>query len=49
MSNHSLQFKKAFWEWFDMQPKPFRDKYLYHKEDMAEIYFYNQIYKKDND
>jgi hypothetical protein len=32
-----------------MQPKQFRDKYLYYKEDMAEIYFYNQIYKKDND
>lgn len=43
---NSEEFNKAFWEWFDQQPKPFRDRFLYYKEDASKIYFYNQVYMK---
>lgn len=43
---NSEEFNKAFWEWFDRQPKQFRDRFLYYKEDAAKIYFYHQVYMK---
>lgn len=39
------QFKKEFWEWFDNIPEEERKKFQFFKVDMAEIFFYNKIYK----
>lgn len=38
-------FKKAFWEWFDSIPKEERERFQLYKADMAELFFFNKIYK----
>lgn len=40
-----LEFKRQFWEWFDVQPTEFKKQYWYYKQDIVEAYFYNKIYK----
>lgn len=39
------EFKTAFWEWFDTLDRCERKKFYYYRSDMAEIYFYNSIYR----
>lgn len=41
----SPKFNIHFWEWFDSQPKEFRDKFNYYPSDMARIFYYNKIWK----
>lgn len=42
----SVDFKKEFWEWFDLLPEVEKKKFWYYGSDMAEIFFYNKIYSK---
>lgn len=42
--NHP-DFKKAFWKWFDSLSVEEKDKFKYYPADMAELNFYNRIYK----
>jgi|GEM_PF-6438805 len=46
MDFDNKEFKKAFWEWFDVLPEKEKDKFKYYRSDMAELYFYNSVYKK---
>jgi hypothetical protein len=40
-------FKAAFWYWFDNNTTPEeRMKFKNYQADMAEMYFYNKVYKK---
>ena len=41
----TTEFKKAFWNWFDSLSKAEKDKFKYYPSDMAELYFYNKIYR----
>jgi hypothetical protein len=41
----SSEFKKAFWEWFDNLPQKQREKFQTYPMDMAELNFYNTVYK----
>ena len=38
-------FKKCFWEWFDNLPKQERKKFQEYPADMAELNFFNRVYK----
>lgn len=38
-------FRKSFWEWFDSIPKEERERFQLYKADMAELFFFNKIYK----
>jgi hypothetical protein len=42
---NSEEFKDAFWEWFDSIPFKERQKFKTYPSDMAELYFYNKIWK----
>jgi len=39
------EFKKAFWEWFDALPRQERKRFQDYPADMAELNFYNRVYK----
>lgn len=39
------QFKKEFWEWFDRLPVEQRKKFMYYPADMAELNFFNTVYR----
>jgi hypothetical protein len=43
------QFKKAFWEWFDALPTHERKRFQEYPADMAELNFYNRVYKNTID
>ena len=45
------EFKKAFWEWFDALPTQERKRFQEYPADMAELNFYNRVYRNlvDND
>lgn len=48
MSDHlflTFEFKKAFWEWFDNLPPKERDKFKMYPNDMAELNFYNRVWR----
>ena len=38
-------FKQEFWKWFDNLPKADRMKFKNYSSDMAELFFYNKVYK----
>lgn len=38
-------FKRAFWDWFDNLPKSERQKFNYYQNDMAELFFFNKVYR----
>jgi len=39
------EFKKAFWAWFDDLPKQERKRFQDYPADLAELNFYNRVYK----
>jgi hypothetical protein len=39
------RFKKEFWDWFDSISSQERRKFQEYNLDMAELYFYNKIYR----
>ncbi len=39
------EFKKAFWKWFDALPRQERKRFQDYPADMAELNFYNRVYK----
>lgn len=43
---NSKEFNDAFWQWFDTAPAKERNVFLYYKEDMAKLYFFNKYYSK---
>ncbi len=45
MNFRDPKFVKAFWTWFDTQPKQLRDKFNYYPNDMAFLFFYNKHYR----
>lgn len=42
------EFKKEFWEWFDSISKTERAKFQNYPADMAELNFYNRVYRHKN-
>ena len=44
---HSRRFKEAFWEWFDNLPQKERDKFKTYPNDMAELNFYNRVWRHE--
>jgi len=44
----SKTFKESFWKWFNSLSYHERKKFYYYHSDMAELFYYNQIYKKGN-
>ena len=42
------EFKEAFWKWFDDLPKEERRKFQEYPADMAELNFYNRVYRHNN-
>jgi hypothetical protein len=43
------EFKKAFWKWFDALPRQERKRFQDYPADMAELNFYNRVYKNSID
>lgn len=43
---NSTDFKKAFWYWFDSLPPSERKKFYEYPSDMAELFFYNKVFRK---
>lgn len=41
----SPEFKKEFWDWFDNIPREERRKFQEYPADMAELNFYNRVYR----
>lgn len=41
------EFKEAFWKWFDSLPCEERRKFQNYTADMAELNFYNRVYKNN--
>lgn len=39
------EFKKEFWEWFDSLPKEQRHKFKTYPADLAELNFYNTVWR----
>lgn len=39
------EFQEAFWEWFDTLPKKEKNVFMYYRDDMAKLYFFNKYYK----
>jgi hypothetical protein len=42
---NSKRYQRLFWEWFDNLDKKVKSKY-FENGPMADMYFYNQIWKK---
>lgn len=40
------EFKKAFWHWFDNLPVEEKRVFYYYRSDMAELNFFNTVYRK---
>ena len=40
-------FKNEFWNWFDNISPAERKKFKEYNSDMAELFFYNKYYRKD--
>lgn len=45
MDFNDPHFKSRFWEWFDSLSRPERQKFQLYHSDMAELFFYNKIYR----
>ena len=41
---NDIEFKQAFWKWFDSLPYKDKQRFLYYKIDMATTYFYNAVW-----
>lgn len=39
------EFQESFWNWFDHLPKKEKSVFMYYRDDMAKLYFYNKYYK----